>query len=186
MELMEALATRRSVRKYLPTPVERATLAELMRAATLAPSAMNTQPWAFGVITDAAMLRDYSDRSSVLVRSLTGTLPWLAGYRTLLEDPEFDIFYGAPACIVIFGKPSGPAVQGDCAMAAQNLMLAARDRGLGTCWIGFFQFLLDNPEEKAALGVPADDRVIAPIIVGVPDGTVPMPERQAPEVVFWE
>jgi nitroreductase len=186
MDLMQAIATRRSTRKYLPAPVERGVLEELIQTATLAPSAMNSQPWAFGVIEGADILRAYSDRTKALILSKASELPWIERYRGMFEDPDYSIFYGAPALLLICGKPTGVHAAGDCAMAALTLMLAARDKGLATCWIGFFGFLLDNPEEKAALGIPADYQPIAPIIVGHPDGEMPMPERAAPEMLFWE
>src|SRR3990172_2128757 len=116
MDVMEAIYTRRSTRKFLPTPVERATLEELMRAATQAPSAMNSQPWAFGVIEGAEVLRAYSDRTKALI--LASGMPWIERYRGMFEDPDYSIFYGAPALVLICGKPSGVHAEGDCAMAA--------------------------------------------------------------------
>jgi len=184
MELMQAIATRRSTRKYLPAPVKRETLEELIKTATLAPSAMNSQPWAFGVIEGAEKLRAFSDRTKELLLASAAELPWIERYRGMFEDPNYNVFYGAPALVLICGKPSGVHAEGDCAMAALALMLAARDKGLGTCWIGFFAFLLNRPEEKAALGIPADYHIVAPIIVGHPDGEMPMPERMPPEMLF--
>lgn len=186
MDLMQAIATRRSVRKYRPEPVDRATLEELIQAATMAPSAMNSQPWAFGVITDAELLRSYSARTKALLLASAAEMPWVERYRRMFENPDFDIFYGAPALVLICARPGGVHGEGDCAMAALNLMLAARDKGLGTCWIGFFAILLDRPEEKAALGIPEDYRIVAPIIVGHPDGDTPPPEKNAPEMLFWK
>jgi len=186
MDVMHAIATRRSTRKYLPTPVERETLEELINTATLAPSAMNSQPWAFGVIEGAEKLRAYSGRTKALILAKGDEMPWIERYRGMFEDPDYSIFYGAPALVLICAKPTGPHGGGDCAMAALTLMLAARDKGLATCWIGFFSFLLDNPEEKAALGIPADYQPVAPIIVGHPDGEMPAPERTPPEMLFWK
>ncbi|MHB0939597.1 MAG: nitroreductase family protein [Armatimonadota bacterium] len=186
MDLMQAITTRRSVRKYLPEPVGRETLEELITAATQAPSAMNSQPWAFGVIEGAETLRAYSDRTKTRLLSMAGQMPWIEHYRGMFEDPAFNIFYGAPALVLICAKPGGVHGEGDCAMAAQTLMLAARDKGLGTCWIGFFSFLLNQPEEKAALGIPAEYQPVAPIIVGRPDGDMPPPEKNAPEMLFWK
>jgi len=68
-----------------------------------------------------------------------------------LNDPNFDIFYGAPALIVISTVTQIPWAIEDSALAAENLMLAARGMGLGTCWIGFAQAWLGTPEGKAAL-----------------------------------
>jgi len=186
MELMQAITTRRSVRKYLATPVGRETLEALIQAAIQAPSAMNTQPWAFGVIEDSETLRAYSARTKALLLSKAAEMPWLERYREMFESPGYDVFYGAPALVLICAKPGSVHGDGDCAMAALNLMLAARGKGLGTCWIGFFAFLLNQPEEKAALGIPADYQIVAPVIVGHPDGEMPAPGREAPEMLFWK
>ena len=81
----------------------------------------------------------------------------------MLSDPEFNIFYHAPALIVITAaQPTDWAVE-DCALAAENLMLAAHAAGLGSCWIGFAQHWLGTPEGKTALGLPPSYSPIAPI-----------------------
>ena len=55
----------------------------------------------------------------------------------MLNDPKFHIFYHAPVLVVIAAaEPTDWAVE-DCALAAENLMLAAYAKGLGTCWIGW-------------------------------------------------
>ena len=72
-------------------------------------------------------------------------------FQELLSDPKFDIFYHAPVLIVISSTAESPWAVENCSLAAENLMLAARARGLGTCWIGFAQAWLATPEGKAAL-----------------------------------
>ncbi len=89
-------------------------------------------------------------------------------FRDMLNDPKFHIFYHAPVLVVITAAvPTDWAIE-DCALAAENLMLAAYAKGLGTCWIGFAQQWLATAEGKAALGVPAAFSPIAPIVVGHP------------------
>jgi nitroreductase len=61
-------------------------------------------------------------------------------FRTLLNDPNLQIFYHAPVLILISAEPLGPRIIEDCALATENLMLAACAVGLGTCWIGFAQY----------------------------------------------
>ena len=186
MDLTQLLSERRSVRKYLPTPVAREQIEQLIQAAVLAPSAMNSQPWAFGVVQDAAALRDLSTRAKADLLAKLPQYPALAHYREMLENPRYDLFYGAPALVVIFAKPAGPHGEGDCCLAAENLLLAAREMGLGTCWIGFATMYLNQPEVKAELGVPAEYTAVSPLIVGYPDGTMPPRERNAPEMLFWK
>ena len=102
--------------------------------------------------------------------------------RSHLRDTGFDIFYGAPALIVISSVVDNQWAIENCALAAQNLMLAACAEGLGTCWIGFAQMWLVTPEGKAVLGVPSVYVPVAPIIVGHPKAPPPPVPRKPPEV----
>jgi nitroreductase len=70
----------------------------------------------------------------------------------------------------------------DCSLAAENLMLAARAFGLGTCWIGFAQAWLATSEGKAALKLPGGYVPVAPIIVGHPKSAPPPVPRKKPEI----
>jgi nitroreductase len=187
MELLEAISSRRAVRSYAETPVGRETIEELIRVAVQAPSAMNSQPWAFGVVVGGEPLRRYSDRAKAALLAVLDQRPALEKYRANLGNPDFNIFYGAPALVLIYAKPGvGVSPETDCALAAQNLMLAAREQGIGSCWIGFAHVLFDSPELKRELGVPEEYRVVAPIILGYPKGDMPAPTpRNAPEMLFW-
>lgn len=185
MELSEAIATRRSIRSYTSEPVSRETIEALLRTAVHAPSAMNSQPWSFGIITDGELLRDLSSRAKAGLLERMSRMPWLEPLREHLQNPEFNIFYGAPALVVIYARSAAPHSEGDCCLAAMTLMLAAWDEGLGSCWIGLSQSLLDSPEVKVQLDVPADYRAVAPIILGHPAGPGRAQERGAPQVAFW-
>jgi|WetSurMetagenome_2_1015567.scaffolds.fasta_scaffold72343_1 nitroreductase len=186
MQVMEALASRRSVRAYTDEPVERATVERLVRAATLVPSGMNTQPWAFGVIEGAERLRLLSDRVKTDLLSKLSAVPALERYREALCDPAYNVFYGAPVLVVVYARPMPYDGRGACAMAALGLMLAARDAGLGTCWIGFSESLLESQALKAELGVPAGYRVVAPVIVGHPVAFPAPTPRAEPEYLYWK
>lgn len=99
--------------------------------------------------------------------------------REHLENPDFHIFYHAPALIVISASSGDWAVE-DASLAAENLMLAAYARGLGSCWIGFAQRWLETEEGRKAIGVPQDFVPVAPIIVGHPAAPMPpVPRNRA-------
>ena len=187
MEFTNTLASRRSVRQYAPRPVDKDTIEQLIQAAILAPSAMNLQPWAFGVIQDSEALHAFSARAKADLLAKLHQFPGLEHYRETLANPGYDIFYNAPALVVIYARPVGPFGAGDCCLAAENLMLAACDKGLGTCWIGFSLMYLNLPEVKAELQVPADYQAISALILGYPAGDpLPPRERNAPEMLFWK
>jgi len=166
----------------------------MLNAAVHAPTAMHLEPWAFVVVQKPAMLRRLSDAAKkLLLAQSVGDEHHLLhhsevssqGLRTMLSDPEFNIFYDATTLIVVCGKPVGTYVVADCWLAAQNLMLAACALGLGTCPIGLAVAALNDTAVKTELNIPSDVTAVAPIIVGVPRGvTSPVP-RKEPEILSW-
>lgn len=184
MELMQAIEARRSVRAYKPDPVEKEKIEKLLHAAVMAPTGMNAQPWAFGIIEDTTVLDDINRRAKAFLLSKLDEWPWLARYEENFRNPESSIFYKAPALVIIYAKNDSQVAQIDCCLAAENLMLAATDLGLGTCWMGFASFVLSTPEANKELGAPEGYVAVAPIAVGYPAGESPVPEKNPPEVVF--
>jgi nitroreductase len=194
MSVAEAIHRRRAVRSYTPAIVDRSTILALLEAAVLAPTAMHEEPWTFAVIQDAAMLRRLSDHAKVLwKREATAheqALDPVARERQrhlgdLLSDPGFNIFYDAGTLVVICARPASHFVEADCWLAAENLMLLATSLGLGTCPIGFAIPVLNAPGLKEELGIPPDQKAVAPIIVGFPRGVAKSVDRKPPEVLYW-
>lgn len=119
MEALEAIRSRRSIRKYTDEPVSDDLIREILDAAMMAPSAGNAQPWQFVVLTDRAVLDSMAD---------------LHPYIKMVKQ--------AQAGILVCGdlskeKYSGYWVQ-DCSAAMQNLLLAAHALGLGAVWTGIY------------------------------------------------
>lgn len=186
MNLNEAIENRRSVRSYTAQKVERGQIEKLLHAAVQAPSASNSQPWAFAVVQRGEVLDDYSRRAKDYLLSALAEHPGMAKYRGMLANSDFNIFYKAGTLIVIYAKPGALHAHGDCCLAAQNLMLTAHSLGLGTCWIGFATAFLNKPEVKEELGVPAEYAAVAPIIVGYLQGRSPQLLRDEPEILVWK
>ena len=182
MELEQAIYSRCAVREYTAEPVGRATLQRLIETAIQAPSAVNEQPWSFTVVQDRAVLAQVSRRSKAYV--LRAPPPGVPAHHLeeLLRDPDFDIFYGAPALIVISSVNEGTWAVENCSLAAQNLMLAACAAGLGSCWIGFAQKWLGTADGKAVLDLPASYLPVAPIIVGHPRSVPAAVPRKEPQI----
>jgi nitroreductase len=158
--VLEIIKTRRSIRRFLDKPVPLEVLDELLEAARWAPSGGNSQPWVFVVVREPASVRKVKMFS-----------PGMGGVPTAL--------------IVLCSDQSAEAATAimDISMAAQNVMLAAEDRDLGSCVIRShnpqaLQTLLDlpshvMPELIVALGYPAKP--------GRNPGRRPMEE-----IVHWE
>lgn len=182
MDINEAIFGRRSVREYTAQSVDEETIRRLIDAAVHAPNAVNQQPWTFTVVRDREVLdRLARDAKSHMLATMPAG-PHADRFRSLLNDPNFHIFYRAPVLIVISAIAPGPWIVEDCALAAENLMLAAYAARLGSCWIGFAQSFLNTPEGKKALGLPAAWVAVAPIIVGYPTVAPAPVARKEPEV----
>lgn len=182
MNLMQAIRGRRAVRDYRPDPVASVAMHQLINAASWAPSGMNEQPWHFTVVADPAVLDEVSTRAKAWMLQNALGLPRERHFRDIMADPGFHLFYHAPSLVVISTMTPGQWSREDCALAAQNLMLAAVPLGLGTCWIGFAQLWLNSPEGKEFLNLPREAQVVAPIVVGYPKAMPPAVPRKAPTV----
>jgi nitroreductase len=182
MELKQAIHDRRAVREYTAEPVSQAQLEALIGLAIQAPSAMNRQPWSFCVVRDQELLQRISDQAKAHL--LKEGLPGSAAdrFEQMLSNPDFHIFYHAPALILISATEEDPWGRVDCALAAENLMLGAAGMGLGSCWIGFAEGWLQTAEGKETLEIPASHMPVAPIIVGHPRHAILPTGRNQPEI----
>lgn len=119
MNVLEAILSRRSIRKYNNRAVTYETLEELIKYAMYAPSAVNKQPWHFIIIDDRSILN-----------------------KIMEFHPHAGMLENAPAAILICGDEQlahTPAYWPvDCAAATQNLLLAAHGMGLGAVWLGIY------------------------------------------------
>ena len=175
------MKSRRSIRRYVDKPVDKAMILRLLEAAMWAPSAHNRQPWRFAVLTDAA------DKDK-LARAMGARL---RADRTAdgddLKDIERDVarsyvrLTGAPVLIVVCMSMEDMDTYTDSrrnrnewvmatqstAMAAQNLLLLAHTEGLGACWLCAPLFV---PElVQATLSLPEDWQPQGVITLGYPD-----------------
>lgn len=150
MEFQDVIRTRRSVREFSDREVSDNVLRDILNAARIAPSGSNRQPWKFIVIRDPA-------RKHRMVE--------------ICEDQAF--IAEAPVVIVACGRDikfnrggymGAMSMLVDVSIAFDHLILAAREKGLGTCWIGSF----DNAEAKEFLKVPKDYEVVAITPLGYP------------------
>jgi nitroreductase len=182
MDINEAIVGRRAVREYTAQAVDDRIINHLIDAAVNAPSAVNQQPWSFTVVRDQGLLDRVSERAKRhMIATMEGS-PHADHFRVRLSDPHFQVFYHAPVLILISAVAEGQWIVEDCALAAQNLMLAAYANGLGSCWIGFAQGFLNTPDGKRMLDLPPACVPVAPIIVGHPKAAPPTVARNAPRV----
>jgi len=164
MEALEAILTRRSVRRYTPQPVPDPLIQEILTAAMRAPSAGNEQAWQFMVITE---------------RRLLDEIPRFHPYADMLRQ--------ASVAILVCGdlrleKYKGYWVQ-DCAAATQNLLLAAHAKGLGAVWVGIYPKEDRVERMRGLLGLPQHVVPMALVPLGYPAEQIPVEERYDPAKV---
>ncbi|HUT19638.1 MAG TPA: nitroreductase family protein [Anaerolineae bacterium] len=146
-ELIQTIFARRSIRKYTADPVGEEDVKALLEAAMSAPSAGNSQPWHFVVVTDRQTLDGLAEVHS---------------YGKMLFE--------APLCIAVCGDPSLSRhhwVQ-DCSAATENLLLAAAALGLGAVWLGVHPEADRAAAIRKVLHIPEDIAPLNLISIGHP------------------
>ena len=153
MDTIEAILSRRSIRKFIQEPIPDGLIKELLKAAMNAPSARNQQPWQFIVIND---------------RNILNEIPKIHPHSKMLTE--------TPLAILVCGDKSLEKSEGywvqDCSAATMNLLIAATAKGLGSVWLGIYprderiKGIVDilslpdhiTPLSLVALGYPAEKK----------------------------
>ena len=160
METLECIRTRRSIRKYKDEQVPEDLLEKVLEAGMWAPTGMNKQSPTIVAITD----KEQRDRLMRLNAQIMGR--------------DIDPFYGAPAVILVLVDTSIPTACNDGELVMQNMMLAAHDLGLGSCYIWRARQEFESDEGKQMLadwGLPADVEFegVGHVILGFADTELP-------------
>lgn len=187
-DIIEIIKTRRSVRNYKEDPVPDEDIKFLIDCAKYAPSGMNMQPWSFLVIENKETMQKFSENGKKamipIAEQIVDNSKNAGSFISFFKTKDTNLFYNAPLLIIIFGNKKSLTADWDCAMAAQNMMLAAHSRGIGSCWIGFALPALMDEKILLELGAPHGYKAVAPLIFGYPHGKAAtvIPERREPDV----
>ncbi len=164
---MEIVRSRRSIRRYLPKPLERDRVLDCLEAARLAPSASNVQPWRF-IVVDNPEIKDRLAREA-----FSGI------YKASMFAAQ------APVIVVVLAQADfvtnqiGRRLQGtsfhliDIGIAVEHLILRAEDLGIATCWMGWF----DTRKVRKVLAIPRKYKVTALVPMGY---AASRPPRESP------
>jgi nitroreductase len=149
VDTIEAIRTRRSIRRYTGEPFSDDVLAEILKAAMSAPSAGNQQPWQFVVVAD---------------RALREAIAQFHPYAQMVPE--------APVAIVVCGDVRLESYKGywvqDCSAATQNILLAAHAMGLGAVWVGIYPVEDRVRRLQQLLALPAQVVPLALVPLGLP------------------
>ncbi len=160
MDAIEAIHRRTSVRKYLDREIPRETLEELADCARFAPSGYNKQPWVFVVVTERALLREIGAT---------------AKYGRFIAE--------AGACVAIASSASETMIEDACA-AAENIIVAACSRGIGSCWVNSFRQRHSRAVESL-LRFPSGYKLSVLLSLGYPAEDERRPKKALAEVLRW-
>jgi nitroreductase len=188
MDVFDAMATGRAIRRFTKEPVSDELLERLIWAATRAPSPANSQGWDFVVVTDSAIKAHLGNAIGERMRQFRDAGPVSDDRREMrMRQDAIHMathLHEVPAIIFVCGAPIYPPQAPQLSFvwsalypATQNLLIAARALGLGTT-LTTFQMVADE-EIRATLRIPADVQIAAMIPVGWP--AVPFsPVRRKP------
>ncbi len=161
MDSIEAMRTRRSVRAYQDKAVPRELLETVVDCGRMAATALNVQPWDFVVVTEPSMRRRIAETTD---------------HGKFIAD--------AAACIVVLSKDTKYYLE-DGSAATQNILVAARACGLGSCWIAGDKKPYADAI-RAMTGAPEGHRLVSLIAVGYPAQDPSPTKRPLDETLHWE
>jgi nitroreductase len=186
-EVLKTISERRSVRSYQKKGIPREIIMKIIEAGNQAPSGMNSQPWRFVVVEDDAFHKRLLDtaipNAKRLLEDVKRTNP--ERYQLIMkryEELEDPIYYSAPVIIFVIGR--GRYADLSCPLACQNMMLAARSLGIGSCWVYFGSLVTEDEEIRKALELKDDEKIFGPIVFGYPE-QFPEPPEKKPPVIKW-
>ena len=157
-EVLTKIKTRRSIRKFKSDMIPKEVLEQIMEAGIYAASGMNTQNTIVVTVTN----QEIRDRLSKANAAVMGR--------------DSDPFYGAPVVMVVLANKGRGTIVYDGSLVMGNLMLAAHELGIGSCWIHRAKEVFEQPEWKewlASLGIEGDYEGIANCVLGYVDGEYP-------------
>lgn len=161
MEAIEALKTRRSKRKFLPTPVPKEVVEDIIDCGRLAPSAVNIQPVEFIVVTKEEIRKRIAE---------------MTDYGRFIAE--------APVCIVVFSRQTKYYLE-DGSIASENILLAAHAHGLGACWVAGDKKPYAE-KVRQLLGAPQNFKLITLIPLGYSKEEPKPAKRKLKDVLHWE
>lgn len=173
METLECIKKRRSVRRFRRKQIPLDDLLKILDAGRLAPSAGNIQGWIFVVVRDKEKKKKIAEAAFHQM--------WMAEAPAIIvvcsDISRYKLYYGER------GEKLYSIM--DASAAAENMLLAARDLGYGSCWVSAF----DESKIKEILKIP-EEKSVRPLIlipVGIPISWPPSPPKKVLEaVVRWE
>lgn len=177
-QVIETIMARRSVRKYLPQPVNRDTMQVILDCGINAPNGQNKQSWAIRVVDNPEFINGLTE-------------VYKKANPKAAEDPNFrNMFRNAPTVVFIANDTAYDFSQVDCGLLGENMILSAWSMGIGSCCLGSpIRFMKTDPgaaEYLKRLNIPEGYDLLYCIAFGYPDESPAAKPRDASKVMFVE
>ena len=198
-KVIDAIKSRRSIRKYTGKRIPKKVVSLIIEAGRYAPSSHNSQPWRFIVISNKELIKSLSEyiriwfKRRIILGSLIGFFNHkikkeIEAAKNMVNNKAYSFFYNAPLLVLICAKPGRFALV-DCALAGENMRLAARSLGIGSCWIGFADMVINkNKRLMKKLGVSSDCKIMGHLIFGYPSTSFPskaFERKKEAGIIMW-
>ena len=176
MDALQAIATRRSTRRYSDRMPERTLIEQVIEAGRYAPSGGNNQSTHMMVFTDQRHLKELAalvEAEFSRMEITEGMYASLKGSISASKKGGYVFHYNAPVLIVVANKKNYGNAMADSACALENMMIAANALDLGSCWINQLHWLDDNENVHrymAEHGLTDDETITGGLILGYPEG----------------
>ena len=183
MNTLEAIKTRRSTRKFKARPVEMEKLQQIVEAGRFGPTGGNAQSNHFFVISKIEtlmVLKELVQTAFAKMELRDDLYKSLKNSIMLSQKGNYSFSYNAPVLIVVANKKDYGNNMADVACAVENMMLAANELDLGSCYINQLKWLNEEPSIRGylgTLGLKDDERVYASVAIGYPDTETGLPNR---------
>lgn len=177
-QVIETIMARRSVRKYLPQPVNRDTMQVILNCGINAPNGQNKQSWAIRVVDNPEFINGLTE-------------VYKKANPKVADDPNFrNMFRNAPTVVFIANDTAYDFSQVDCGLLGENMILSAWSMGIGSCCLGGpIRFMKTDPgaaEYLKRLNIPEGYDLLYCIAFGYPDESPAAKPRDASKVMFVE
>lgn len=178
-ETLQTIKARRSVRAYTEQQVSAEDLNLILEAATYAPSGMHLETWHFTAIQNKEVLEELNDKIKGVFAKNDDLHTRERGH-----SQTYCCYYHAPTLVIVSNELDKWWAGMDCACALENIFLAAKSLGIGSCWINQLGQTCDDPDVRAfltKLGVPESHKVYGCAALGYAPADAPVKEKKVKE-----
>lgn len=181
-ETIRTIRERRSIRRFSGCQLSKEDLETILEAGAYAPNGMHYETWHLTAVQNPELLKQLNEKIKGAFRKSDSPMLQERG-----ANPDYCCYYYAPVLVIVSNTPDQWWAAMDCACANENMFLAAKSLGIGSCWINQLGTTCNDPEVRAfltRLGVPENHQVYACAALGYADATLELKEKKLKDNVY--